>query len=296
MTEPLFAKAFRAAPLGSTAALVYGLDHAPGLTLAVLNGMAVEALGTFSDQLEQRRYAADLSELMSTAGPWRFGPEIAQNVRTTFDKLPGDRPGVALVDPYYFDWSLTYTDDTYGEGGSRLFTYGYRLRPGAVFALNYDPRPVTTPVLVESAILIAFLRGGDLWGNPLLFTVMWQEGLPLGAQCAFGIPRWGTLRRAHDDETRRAVGTLFGMLCRDVTETDPLAQLAVDQATARMFGTEQLPTAVERGFPNLSQTLWFGTEPFPALENFEYELIGADFRERRVSVPLWFRPGRGELG
>lgn len=35
MTEPLCAKAFRMAPLGSTGALLYGLDHAPGLTLAV---------------------------------------------------------------------------------------------------------------------------------------------------------------------------------------------------------------------------------------------------------------------
>ena len=296
MIDSVFAKAFRAAPLGSTGALLYGLDHAPGLTLAVLNGLAVDALGRFADQLEQRQHATDLSELMSASGPWRFGPEIAQNVRAVFNKIPGDRPGVALVDPYYFDWSMTYTDDTYGEGGNCLFTYAYRLRPGAVFALNYDPRRDTTPVLVESAILIAFLRGTDLWGNPLLFTAMWQEGLPLGAQCAFGIPRWGTLRRAHDDETRRAVGTLFGMLCRDATETDPLAQLAVDQASARMFGTEQLPTAVERGFPNLSETIWFGAEPFPSLESFEYELIGADLRQRRVSVPVWFRPGRGQLG
>lgn len=43
MTESLFAKAFRTAPLGSTAALVYGLDHAPRLTLAVLNGLAGRA-------------------------------------------------------------------------------------------------------------------------------------------------------------------------------------------------------------------------------------------------------------
>ena len=48
MTESLFAKAFRTAPLGSTGALLYGLDHAPVLTLAVLNGLAVGSLGTFA--------------------------------------------------------------------------------------------------------------------------------------------------------------------------------------------------------------------------------------------------------
>ena len=45
MTESLFAKAFRSAPLTTTGALVYGLDHAPKLTLAALNGLGMEALG-----------------------------------------------------------------------------------------------------------------------------------------------------------------------------------------------------------------------------------------------------------
>jgi hypothetical protein len=59
-------------------------------------------------------------------------------------------------------------------------------------------------------------------------------------------------------------------------------------------GDEVLPTPVERGFPNLAGTVWFGAEPFPALD-FELQLIGADFRQRKVSVPLWFRPSRAEF-
>jgi len=29
--------------------------------------------------------------------------------------------------------------------------------------------------------------------------------------------------------------------------------------------------------------------------DFELQLIGADFRQRKVSVPLWFRPSRAEF-
>src|SRR5476651_1808476 len=172
MGDSLLSKAFRAAPLGTTGALLYGLNHAPGLTLGILNGLAVDALGTLTEQLEQRQYAANMLELMSKSGPWRFGPEIAHNARQVFDQLPADRRGVAPLDPYFFDWSMTYTEDGYGEGGDRLFTYAYRLRPCAVFALNFDPRPEAMPLLVESAVLIAFLRGTDLHGNPLLFTAI----------------------------------------------------------------------------------------------------------------------------
>jgi hypothetical protein len=31
------------------------------------------------------------------------------------------------------------------------------------------------------------------------------------------------------------------------------------------------------------------------LKDFEVQLIGADFRQRKVSVPLWFRPSRAEF-
>jgi len=90
MSDSILTKAFRAAPLRTTSAVFYGLNHAPKLTLGILNGLAVDALGTFAGQLERRRHAASMLELMAKSGPWRFDPEIAQNVRQVFDRLPVD--------------------------------------------------------------------------------------------------------------------------------------------------------------------------------------------------------------
>ena len=89
---------------------------------------------------------------------------------------------MTLLDPYYFDHTMVYSDDGYREGDSQLFTHAYRLHPCGVFALNYDPRRDDDSTLVESAICIAFLRGTDLWGKPFLFNAMWQRGFRLASR------------------------------------------------------------------------------------------------------------------
>ena len=51
---------------------------------------------------------------------------------------------------------------------------------------------------------------------------------------------------------------------------------------------------VEQGVPTCSADQLSPTgEPLPA-PVFELQLIGADFRQQKVSVPLWFRPSRVE--
>lgn len=295
MNRSLLSQAFRLAPLTSISAVAYGLEHAPKLTLNVLNALAMQAATDYAETAEQEQFNSNMVGLMSKCGPWRFGPDAAKFSRDQVELLPSDRPATALLNAYYFDPTMTYTDDNYGEGGHRLFSYAYRLDPCAVFALNFDPRQDSSGPLIESVICVAFLRGTDIWGRAQFFTAMWQEGLPLGDGCAFGIPKWGILRRAHADEAKAAVLAMFEALCRDATESGVAAKLRIEQATAYMSGKDRLPTPVERGFPNLSGTVWHGSEPFPALEDFERELIGADFRQRRTSVPLWFRPSGREL-
>lgn len=83
-------------------------------------------------------------------------------------------------------------------------------------------------------------------------------------------------------------------LCEQAVTTGAATRPEVEVVIRRCGGAESLPTPVERGFPNLAGTVWFGAEPFPALD-FELQLIGADFRQRKVSVPLWFRPSRAEF-
>jgi hypothetical protein len=302
MDESILSKALRLAPLGTASAILFGLEHAPKFTLSVLNGLATEALSSFIEQREQAEFTRNFTALMAKSGPWPYGPETAALSNAFLAKLPPSRPGVVLLDPYYFDPTMVYGDGDEehqpGEGQTRLYSYAYRLLPVGVFALNYDPRRDDPTPLVQSVTCIAFLRGSDLWGKPLLFTAMWIEGLPLGAQCAFQIPRWGTLRRAADEETRHAAWGVFQVLCQDAVTTDPSSRLAVETTKRRLVDHEILPTPVERGFPNLVGTVWHGAEPFPGLtqNSFEYELIGANFRQRQESVPLWFRPGRGWLG
>jgi hypothetical protein len=201
---------------------------------------------------------------------------------------------VTLLDPYYFDHTMVYFDDGYREGNSQLFTHAYRLHPCGVFALNYDHRRDDDSTLVESAICIAFLRGSDLWGKAFLFNAMWQEGLPLGQSCAFEMPRWGLLRRAVAEEGVNPILLMLQSLCEQAVTTGAATRPEVEVVIRRCGGAESLPTPVERGFPNLVRTVWFGAEPFPALD-FELQLIGADFRQRKVSVPPWFRPSRAEF-
>jgi hypothetical protein len=84
-------------------------------------------------------------------------------------------------------------------------------------------------------------------------------------------------------------------LCEQAVVTGAATRPEVEVVIRRCGGAETLPTPVEQGFPNLAGTVWFGSEPFPALGDFEIQLIGADFRQRKVSVPLWFRPSRAEF-
>jgi hypothetical protein len=178
--------------------------------------------------------------------------------------------------------------------GPDTASHAYRLHPCGVFALNYDPRRDDDSTLVESAICIAFLRGTDLRGKPLLFNAMWHEGLPLGQSCAFEMPRWGILRRAVELEGANPILLMLQSLCEQAVTTGAATRTEAEVVIRRCGGAETLPTPVERGFPNLARTVWFGAEPFPALD-FELQLIGADFRQRKVSVPLWFRPSRAEF-
>lgn len=83
-------------------------------------------------------------------------------------------------------------------------------------------------------------------------------------------------------------------LCEQAVTTGAATRPEVEVVIQRFGNAETLPTPVERGFPNLAGTVWFGAEPFPALD-FELQLIGADFRQRKMSVPLWFRPSRAEF-
>lgn len=292
MRDSLLRKAFEAAPLTSAAAVAYGLEHAPRFTVNALNGLLFAAATDYQTQLEDRRFAEQLQTLMSECGPWRFGPETASHSRAALERLPATTQGVTLLDPYYFNHSMIYSDDSYREGDTQLFTYGYRLRPCGVFALNFDPRRDDETTLVESVICVAYLRGSDLWGRPLLFNAMWQEGLPLGSTCAFEIPRWGILRKVGEAQGADPVVDLLKVQCEMALRTGGATVGEIEPVIRRFGGAESLPTPVERGFSNLADTVWFGDEPFPPLSDFEYQLIGADLKQQRVSVPLWFRPSR----
>jgi hypothetical protein len=116
----------------------------------------------------------------------------------------------------------------------------------------------------------------------------------LGHACAFEMPRWGRLRRVIESEGIDPILRMLQLLCEHAVATQGATKAEVEVVIRRAGGDEVLPTPVERGFPNLARTVWFGSEPFPALD-FELQLIGADFRQRKVSVPLWFRPSRAEF-
>lgn len=142
------------------------------------------------------------------------------------------------------------------------------------------------PTRFEPVICVAFLCGTDLWGKPILFNAMWQEGLPLGQSCAFEMPLWGILRRAVEVEGVNPILLMLESLCEQAVATGAAIRPEVEVVIRRFGGAEALPTPVEQGFPNLASAVWFGSEPFPALGDFEVQLIGADFRQRKVSVPL----------
>jgi hypothetical protein len=293
VNESLLRKAFEFAPYTSVSAIAYGLEHSPKFTLSLLNGLMFAAASDYQAHLEERDFANKFSTLMADCGPWQHGPETARRSRASLDRLPATTQGVTLLDPYYFDHSMIYSDDSYCEGGSQLFSHAYRLHPCGVFALNYDPRREDDTTLVDAVLCMAYLRGTDLWGKPLLFNAMWKEGLPLGSACAFKIPRWGTLRRALEVDGKVPVLEMLKLQCEIAVATAGATKAEIESVIRRFGGAETLPTPVERGFPNLTGSVWFGSEPFPALSNFEYELVGADYKQRRVSVPLWFRPARG---
>jgi hypothetical protein len=162
--------------------------------------------------------------------------------------------------------------------------------------MNYDPRRIDSPMLLESVLCMAYLRGTDLWGNRLLFHAMWLEGLPLGDRCAFEIPRWGILRRCIEGQGEMPILEMLKVQCELALDTGGAMQGEIEPVIRRFGGLETLPTPVELGFPNLAETIWFGSEPFPKLDNFEHQLLGADFKQRGESVPVWFRAGRGEFG
>jgi hypothetical protein len=281
--------------MATASGIAYGLEHAPRFTINLLHALLFEAATKYQARIEDEQFARRLADLMSRCGPWQYGAEAASQSRASVERLPAADPGVTLLDPYYFDHSMIYTDDSYREGNAELLTYAYRLHPCGVFAMNFGPQQDGHSILVQSVVCIAFLRGTDLWGSPLIFSAMWQEGLPLGRECAFQIPRWGTLRRALEMEGEVPMAKILETLCKVAIATGGAIDAEVKAVVRRCMGDEALPTPVERGFPNLKDTVWFGSEPFPPLD-FELQLIGADFRQRRESVPTWLRAPRGPLG
>ena len=282
--------------MASTAAVAYGLDHAPKFTINALHALLFAAFSDYQEQAEQKKFVDQFMGLMAARGPWQYGPEAALLSRAALDRLPASTRSITLLDPYYFDHSMVFTDDSCRDGGAQLFAYAYRLHPCGVFALNYDPRQKDNDLLVGSVICSAYFIGTDLWGKPLLLYATWQEGLPLGSGCAFDMPRWGFLRKAEEYGEGSVARTFLMNIGRLANATGGATSAEIDVVMRRIDGTEKLPTPVERGFPNLADTIWFGSEPFPALENFEQALIGADFQQRKESIPLWFRAARGELG
>lgn len=283
-------------PVGTTGAVLLGLSHAPRLTFDLMAAGATLALGQYADQLEQDQVQNSLKAMMSTVGPWQHGAANAERSQEALRGLPTDARGVVLVDPYYFDQTMRYTDETFGEGDDRLYIYAYRLRPVAVFALNYNPMSDGTPLLVESVVLVAFMQGTDLLGRPSMYTAMWREGLPLGVGCPFSIPKWGQLRRAHDVETHTAALAMFEDLFKQANETHGTSRPVLQDALRSFKGEEFRSTPVEYGFPSLKGTVWYGNEPFPWLDEAEYEMLGSDLRARQINVPLWMRPMRGGMG
>src|ERR1700716_2976292 len=109
------------------------------------------------------------------------------------------------------------------------------------------------------------------------------------------MPRWGLLRRVTEAEGIDPILRMLQVLCEHAVATQGATKAEVNVVIRRAAGEEVLLTPIERGFPNLAGTVWHGAEPFPALGDFEIQLIGADFRQRKVSVPLWFRPSRAEF-
>lgn len=233
--------------MGTVAAVSYGLEQAPKFTLSVLNGALFAAATNLQARIENQRFAEQLIELMRDCGPWREGPRTAETSRLALDKLPPGREAATILDPYYFDFSMVYGDETAREGDVQLFSHAYRLRPCGVVALNFDPRRDDGSLLIDSVICVAYLRGSDLWGRPETFWAMWQEGLPLGDQCLFEIPRWGQLRRITTEAANNALRQLLERQCSLAVEKEAAS---VEQAAALMDGFDGktiLPTPVERG-------------------------------------------------
>lgn len=295
MRNASLSRAIRSAPLGSSGLVLAGLEHAPELTLGVLNGLAAWQIGEWGHRVEDQYYQQSLVDLMSKCGPWQYGPETASRSRTEANKLSGDRLQAVLIDPYYFNHALVHIDESEENKEERLVTYAYRLRPIGTVALNYDIRQSDPRPLVESLFCVSFLQGTTLYGDILRYTVLWLEGNPLGAECLFEIPRWGILRAANDPASYAAVWDLFEKIQGDLERSGISTKDQIEALRNRFETNSDLPSPVERGFPNLQGTPWFGSEPFPELDNFEYQLIGDDLRYRHVSVPSWFRPRRGGL-
>ena len=219
-------------------------------------------------------------------------PETASQSRASLERLPVGRHGVTLLDPYYFDHSMVYSDDSYCEGNIQLFTHAYRLRPCGVFALNFDPRRDR-----RHTGRVRDLRRLSSWHRPLGKAALVQRDVAGGPStgvhlrirdAALGHSQTGRV----EVEGRNPVLELLKLQCEMAVETGGAAKAEVEPVIRRFGGAENLPTPVERGFRNLSDTVWFGEEPFPSLNDFEYQLIGADLKQRKVSVPLWFRPSR----
>jgi hypothetical protein len=82
--ESLLSKAFRLAPLTSTAAIAYGLEHAPRFTISALNGLLFAAATEHNARLEERTFQRQLvtsrrSRVRVSVTPIDLGPVPAEN-------------------------------------------------------------------------------------------------------------------------------------------------------------------------------------------------------------------------
>jgi hypothetical protein len=72
MEESLLNKVFNDAPMTSTAAIVYGLEHTPTFTISLLHGLLFAAATDFHTRIEDQNFALQLHDLMSKCGPWQY--------------------------------------------------------------------------------------------------------------------------------------------------------------------------------------------------------------------------------
>jgi hypothetical protein len=57
MNASLLRKAFEAAPISTTPAIAYGLEHSPRFTLSALNSLVFAAATQYHSELEDRLFA-----------------------------------------------------------------------------------------------------------------------------------------------------------------------------------------------------------------------------------------------